>query len=96
MAGNLTTIFPLEDLSFPGLADLSYVKLLAALAAFPAVAIILNVLSQLVCALRLGGIYLTCCLLVPTSQQEPPPTGFPLGTNCRLRCRVWNGPHGIL
>jgi hypothetical protein len=53
MAGNLTAILPLEDLSFPGLADVSYVKLLAALAAFPAVVILLNVLSQLVCALHL-------------------------------------------
>ena len=41
-------ILPFEDLSFPGLADLSYVKLLVALAAFPAAVIILNVLSQLV------------------------------------------------
>lgn len=49
MAGNLTAILP-EDLSFPGLADVSYVKLIAALAAIPVVAIVLNVLSQLVCA----------------------------------------------
>lgn len=58
MAGNLTTILPLEDLFFPGLVDVSYVKILAALAAFPVVVIILNVLGQLVCALpltRLGG-----------------------------------------
>lgn len=48
MAGNLTAILPFEDLSFPGLADISNVKLLAALAAFPAVVIILNVLGQLV------------------------------------------------
>jgi hypothetical protein len=92
-------ILPLEDLSFPGLADVSYVKLLAALAAFPAVVIILNVLSQLVCVLRLprfGGIYLTCCLLASASRQESPSSRFPLGTHCRLRCRVWNGPYGIL
>ena len=48
MAGNMTAILPLEDVSFPGLADLNYVKLLVGLAAFPAVVIILNVLSQLV------------------------------------------------
>jgi hypothetical protein len=53
MAGNLTAIFPLEDLSFPALTDVSYVNLLAALAAFPALVIVLNVLSQLVCALHL-------------------------------------------
>lgn len=53
MAGNLTTILPLEDLSFPGLADVGYVKLLAALAAFPAVVIILNALGQLVQAFRI-------------------------------------------
>ena len=58
MAGNLTAILPLEDFSFSGLADVSYLTLFAALVAFPAVAIILNVLSQLVCAFcltRLGG-----------------------------------------
>lgn len=53
MAGNLTAILPLEDFSFPGLADVSYVKLLTALVAFPAVVVILHVFSQLVCALRL-------------------------------------------
>lgn len=48
MAGNLTAILPLEDLSFPGLAEISYVKLLAALAAFPVVVTVLNVFGQLV------------------------------------------------
>jgi len=96
MAGNLTAILPLENLSFPGLADVGYVKLLVALAAFPVVAVILNVLSQLVRVLHLGGIYLTYHLLVPTSRQESPSGCFPLDTHCRLRCRVRNRPHGIL
>jgi hypothetical protein len=48
MAENLTVILPLEALSFPDLAGVSYAKLLAALAVFPAVIIVLNVLSQLV------------------------------------------------
>ena len=90
MAGNLTAIFPLEDLSFPGLADVSYVKLLATLAAFPVVAIVLNVLSQRVCAFHPGGIYLTYHLLVPASRQESPSGRFPLGAHCGLRCRVRN------
>ena len=41
----------MKDLSFPGLANISYIKFLAVLAAFPAAVIILNVLSQLVRAL---------------------------------------------
>ena len=99
MAGNLTAIFPLEDLSFPGLADVSYVKLLTALVAFPAAVVILHVFSQLVCALRptpLGGFYLTRRLLVPASRQESPSNRFPLDTHRRLRYRVWNGPYGVL
>ena len=99
MAGNLTAILPLESFSFPGLADVGYVKLLAALTAFPAVVIILNVLSQLVCALRFthpGGTCLTCCLLASASRQEPPSSCFPLGAHHRLRRRVWNGPYGVL
>ena len=67
MAGNLTAL-PLEGLSFPGRVNVSYLKLLAALAAVPAVAIILNVLNQLVCSLPPGGIYLTCRLLVSASR----------------------------
>ena len=63
MAGNLTAILPLEDLPFPGLANVNYIKLLALLAAFPAVVVILNVLGQRV---RVSGptrvceIHLTC------------------------------------
>jgi len=95
MAGNLTAIL-LEDLSFPGLADVSYVKLVAALAAFPVVAIVLNVLSQRVCVLHPGGIYLTYRFLVSTSQQESSSGRFSLDTRCGLRCRVWNRPNGIL
>ena len=95
MAGNLTAILP-EDLSFPGLADVNYLKLVAALAAFPVVAIVLNVLSQLVCALHPGEIYLTYCFLVSTSRQESPSGRFSLDTRCGLRCRVWDRPYGIL
>lgn len=57
MAGNLTAILPLEDFSFPGLAGFGYVKVLALFAAFPAVVIILNVLSQ---------------LLLPRDKSHPP------------------------
>lgn len=77
MAGNLTAILPLEDLSFPGLAGVSYVKLLAALAAFPAVVVILNVLSQLVRVFhppRLGGLSdllpFSFCLATRISRQS--------------------------
>jgi len=95
MAGNLTAILP-EDLSFPGLADVSYVKLVAALAAVPVVAIFLNVLSQLVCAFHPGGIYLTYRFPVSTSRQEPPSRRFSLDTRRGLRCRVWHRPYGVL
>jgi len=84
MAGNLTAILP-EDPSFSDLADVSYVKLVVALAAFPMVAIVLNVLSQLVCVPHPGGIYLTDRSLVSISRQESPPGRFSLDTRCGLR-----------
>lgn len=87
MAGNLTAIFPLEDLSFPGLANLNYVKLFTALVAFPVVVIILNALSQLViCSAQL--IFWNSfnhCLLVLASRQESPSGRFPLDTHPRFR-----------
>ena len=68
MAGNLTALLPLGGFAMiPGHVHVSYVKLLAAFAAVPAVAIILNVLSQLVRAFRPGGIYLTRHLSVSAS-----------------------------
>ena len=98
MAVNLTAIFPLEDLSLPGLVDVSHVKLLAALAAFPAMVVILHVLSQLVRVFRPShlGVYLTRCLLVSASRQESPPSRFPLGAHSGFRHRLWNGSSGIL
>ena len=82
MTGNLTAILPLEDLSFRGLADVNYLKLLAALVAFPAVVIILNVLSQLVCMLcptRLGPSNLLPCsfCLVTRASPQSSSIGYP-------------------
>jgi len=67
MAGNFTAFLPLEGLPFPGCVNVNHVKLLTALAAVPAVAIILNALSQLVRALRPDGIYLIYRFLVSAS-----------------------------
>ena len=86
MAGNLTALLPLEGLSFLGRQNISYVKLLAALGAVPAVAIILNVLSQLVRALPLDVIYPTYRFIVSATRQDPPSSCFPLGAHYRLRC----------
>jgi len=96
MTGNLTALLPSEGLSFPGWAPVVYAKFLAALVAVPAVVIILHVLTQLVCALHSGGVYLTYRFLASPSRQDSPPTRIPLGTHYGLRCRVWYGPYGIL
>ena len=67
MAGDSTAFLPSGGLVIPSHVHVSYFKLLAAFAAVPAVAIILNVISQLVRAFRPGGIYLTCRILVSAS-----------------------------
>jgi len=74
MVGNLTAILP-GDLSFSGLAGVSYVKLVAALVAFLVVAIVLNVLSQLVRVLHPGH----------WSLSDVPFSSFYLATRVSLR-----------